>query len=476
MEVENMKNDMGVMGLSVMGRNLALNIADHDYKVALYNRTYSVGEKVMEETPHQNFTLYKELEDFVNSLSTPRKIIIMVKAGKPVDLVIDSLIPLLDEGDIIMDGGNSFFVDTIRRHKALSDQKLRYLGVGISGGEEGARFGPSIMPGGDKEAYSHVEKILQDISAKAYGEACTAYIGDNGAGHFVKTIHNGIEYADMQLIAESYALLKHVGHLSNQELAETFTTWNEGELDSYLIEITSEIFKVKDPDSDNDLIDVSLDKAEQKGTGKWTAEEALNTGTDASLLASAVFARFMSANKVERVVAENVLTYTGERSLITDRFEFVEKVRKALYASKIIAYAQGFDLMRNAAKEYGWDLNYGEIAKIWREGCIIRAKFLDKITEAFDKDKDLDNLMLDENFKASITEYQSTLREVASTAILNGISTPALASAISYYDAYRTGHSSANLIQAQRDFFGAHTFERTDKEGYYHHEWGQKDA
>ncbi|HZJ87398.1 MAG TPA: NADP-dependent phosphogluconate dehydrogenase [Erysipelothrix sp.] len=471
-----MKNDIGVMGLAVMGRNLALNIADHDYKVSLFNRTYSVGEKVMEETPHDNFTLYKELEDFVNSLSAPRKIIIMVKAGRPVDLVIDSLIPLLDEGDIIMDGGNSFFEDTIRRHKALSEKGLRYLGVGISGGEEGARFGPSIMPGGDKEAYSHVEDILVDISAKAYGEACTTYIGDNGAGHFVKTIHNGIEYADMQLIAESYALLKHVGKLSNKELAETFTEWNKGELDSYLIEITSQIFNVKDPDSDNDLIDVILDKAEQKGTGKWTADEALNTGTDASLLASAVFARFMSANKGERVVASTKLDFSGDVTLVDDKLEFVEKVRQALYASKIIAYAQGFDLMKNAAKEYGWELNYGEIAKIWREGCIIRAKFLDKITEAYNKDKDLDNLMLDENFKDSIQKYQTTLREVSSIAIQNGISAPAFLNAISYYDSYRTAHSSANLIQAQRDFFGAHTFERVDKEGSFHYEWGNEDA
>ncbi|NLW15690.1 MAG: NADP-dependent phosphogluconate dehydrogenase [Erysipelothrix sp.] len=471
-----MKNNIGVMGLAVMGRNLALNIADHGYTVSLFNRTYAVGQEVMEETPHKNFTLYEGLEEFVSSLEAPRKIIIMVKAGRPVDLVIESLIPLLDKGDIIMDGGNSFFEDTIRRHKEVSAQGLHYLGVGISGGEEGARFGPSIMPGGDREAYAEVENILLDIAAKAYGEPCTTYVGDDGAGHFVKTVHNGIEYADMQLIAESYSLLKHVGGLSNDELAETFDTWNKGELDSYLIEITAEIFKVKDDKTDKHLIDVILDKAEQKGTGKWTVQEGLNTGTDVSLLASAVFARMMSSNKVQRVVAQNKLNYFGERSLIEDKDAFVEKVRQALYASKIIAYAQGFDLMKNAAKDYGWDLNYGEIAKIFRAGCIIRAKFLDKITEAYDKDKNLDNLMLDESFKTSIDAYQATLREVAALAIQNGISAPAFTNAISYYDAYRTSDSNANLIQAQRDFFGAHTFERTDMDGAYHHEWGNKDA
>ena len=466
-----MKNNIGVMGLAVMGRNLALNIADHGYKVALFNRTYSVGEKVMEETPHENFTLYKSMEDFVNSLESPRKIIIMVKAGKPVDLVIESLIPLLDDGDIIMDGGNSYFEDTIRRHSTLNEKGLRYLGVGISGGEEGARFGPSIMPGGDKEAYSHVENIILDIAAKAYGEPCATYIGDNGAGHFVKMVHNGIEYADMQLIAESYALLKHVGKLTNEELADAFTSWNKGELDSYLIEITSEIFKVKDEETGKHLIDVILDKAGQKGTGMWTVQESLKTGTDASLLASAVFARFMSSQKEHRIDASKVLEFKGNPIIVEDKEAFVEKVRQALYASKIIAYAQGFDLMKRAAKEYNWNLEYGEIAKIFREGCIIRAKFLNKITEAYEINPNLENLMLDVNFKERIDAYQGTLREVASTAIMSGISIPAFTTAISYYDAYRTKDSSANLIQAQRDFFGSHTFQRVDKEGTYHYDW-----
>lgn len=468
-------NNIGVMGLAVMGSNLAHNMANHGYKVALFNRTYSVGEKVMAEDPNDNFTLYENVEDFVNSLEKPRKIVIMVKAGKPVDMVIDQLIPLLDKGDIIMDGGNSFFKDTIRRHTHVNEQGLRYLGVGISGGEEGARIGPSIMPGGDREAYSHVEDILIDISAKAYGEACVTYIGDGGAGHFVKMVHNGIEYADMQLIAESYSLLKHIGQLDNAALHETFKTWNEGELDSFLIEITTNIFKVKDPDSDYHLIDVILDKAEQKGTGMWTVQESLNTGTDASLLASAVFARFMSANKQERINASTKLNYVGDKVEIEDVKSFVEEVRQALYASKIIAYAQGFDLMKRSAKENNWDLNYGEIAKIWREGCIIRAKFLDRITDAYDHNPALENLMLDDTFNQVLESYQPTLRKIAGLAINNGISIPAFTNAIAYFDAYRTGNSSANLIQAQRDYFGAHTFERIDKEGYFHHEWSEQD-
>lgn len=471
-----MKNDIGVIGLAVMGSNLALNIADHGYKVALFNRTYSVGEAVIKENPHENFELYREIETFVSSLKTPRKIVIMVKAGKPVDLVIESLLPLLEKGDIIMDGGNSFFEDTISRYNALTDKGFNYLGVGISGGEEGARFGPSIMPGGSKEAYKHVEAILTDISAKAYGEPCCTYIGESGAGHYVKMVHNGIEYADMQLIAESYSLLKHIGKLSNDELAATFDQWNQGELDSYLIEISAEIFKTLDLDTGKHLVDVILDKAEQKGTGKWTVQEALNTGTDGSLLASAVFARFMSSQKAQRTNAANVLSFIGNPVEIEDKTQFIEDVRQALYVSKIIAYAQGFDLMKNAASQHNWNLNFGEIAKIFRAGCIIRAKFLDTITDAFNEDAHLENLMLDGFFKERIDAYQQTLRRVASYAIQCGISVPAFTNAIAYYDAYRTESSSANLIQAQRDFFGAHTFERTDKEGSFHHEWSNLNA
>lgn len=467
------KNDIGVIGLAVMGSNLALNMADHGYDVALYNRTYSVGEKVMAENPHDHLHLYEELSDFVASLSAPRKIVLMVKAGAPVDRVIDGLIPLLDQGDIIMDGGNSNFRDTIRRTEAIEAQGLRYLGVGISGGEEGARFGPAIMPGGSQDAYAHVSAILEDISAKAEGEPCCTYIGTDGAGHYVKMVHNGIEYADMQLIAESYSLLKHVGGLNNDELAETFSDWNQGELESFLIEITAQIFKELDPKTGNTLVDMILDTAAQKGTGKWTAEEALNTGTDASLLTSAVFARFMSADKQARVHASKELHYDAPAIEIDDQNAFVNSVKEALYASKIIAYAQGFDLMKRASSEYGWNLNFGEIAKVFREGCIIRAKFLNRISEAYDKNSDLANLMLDSYFNEKLTTYQKSLREVSALAIQAGISIPAFTNAISYFDSYRNERSNANLIQAQRDLFGAHTFERIDEEGHFHHEWNE---
>ncbi|CAM3668104.1 NADP-dependent phosphogluconate dehydrogenase [Erysipelothrix urinaevulpis] len=466
------KNNIGVIGLAVMGSNLALNIADNGYDVAIYNRTTKVGEDFLATNPHKNLHLYKTMEEFVDSLEKPRKIILMVQAGAPVDKVIESLTVLLDKDDIIMDGGNSNFNDTIRRTQEVEERGFKFLGVGISGGEEGARFGPAIMPGGSEDAYAHVSEILEKIAAKKDGEACCAYIGDNGAGHYVKMVHNGIEYADMQLIAESYSLLKNLGNFSNAELADIFNYWNQGELESYLIEITADIFKVKDPDSDADLIDVVLDKAAQKGTGKWTVEEALNTGTDASLLASSVFARFMSAQKDQRVFAEDLLNVNLENDVEKNQ-ELVEKIRQALYASKIIAYAQGFDLMKNAAIEHDWDLDFSSIAKIFREGCIIRARFLNRIADAYTKNPKLHNLMLDEAFKNTLIDYQDSLREVSVLAIKNGVSIPAFTNAIAYFDAYRQGRSNANLIQAQRDYFGAHTFERIDKEGSFHHQWGE---
>lgn len=464
-----MKNDIGLIGLAVMGSNLALNMADHGYRVSVYNRTTSVGEAFIEKHPHENIALYKELESFVESLEKPRKIILMVKAGGAVDKVIDSLIPLLDKEDIIMDGGNSYFQDTRRRAQFLEEKDIHYLGVGISGGEEGARFGPAIMPGGHPDAYQQVEPILTAISAKKNGEACSTYIGEDGAGHYVKMVHNGIEYADMQLIAESYFLLKHLGQLDNPKIAKVFKDWNEGELESYLIEITSKIFTTKDPKTDAYLVDMILDKAGQKGTGKWTVEEALNTGTDGSLLASAVFARFISSIKEERVEASEQITIDMQKPEVDE--DFIEDVRRALYASKIIAYAQGFDLMKNAAQAYGWQLDFQEIAKIWREGCIIRAEFLDRIAEAYEN-KTLKNLMLADGFKEKLIEYHHSLRKVTALAIEYGISVPAFSSAVAYFDAYRSKHVSANLIQAQRDFFGAHTFERIDEEGHFHHEWG----
>ncbi len=466
------KNNIGVIGLAVMGSNLALNIADHGYDVSVYNRTTSVGEEFVKNNPHERLFLYKTLEEFVDSLEKPRKVILMVQAGMPVDKVIESLIPLMDKDDIIMDGGNSNFRDTIQRTMHVEEQGLKFLGVGISGGEEGARFGPAIMPGGSEEAYSHVSDILESIAAKKDGEACCAYIGDNGAGHYVKMVHNGIEYADMQLIAESYSLLKHLGNFSNQELSNIFADWNQGELESYLIEITADIFKEKDTLTDEYLIDQILDKAAQKGTGKWTVEESLNTGTDASLLASSVFARFMSSQKDQRVNAAKEINLDLETKTIEDQ-ELVEKIRKALYASKIIAYAQGFDLMKNASEAFDWDLDFSSIAKIFREGCIIRARFLNRIADAYTRNPELANLMLDETFKNTLVDYQESLREVNVLAIQNGISIPAFTNAIAYFDAYRQANSNANLIQAQRDYFGAHTFERTDRQGSFHHQWGE---
>ncbi len=464
-------HDVGLIGLRVMGSNLALNMADNGYSVAIYNRTYSVGQQVIKDNPDANLTLFEHLKDFVAALSKPRKVILMVQAGKPVDYVIADLLPLLDQGDIIIDGGNSNFNDTIKRTKELESKGFRYLGVGISGGEEGARFGPAIMPGGSKDSYQYVQPIFEAIAAKADdGLPCVDYIGADGAGHYVKMVHNGIEYADMQLIAESYALLKQLGGLTNKELSEVFNEWNQGELDSYLIEITAQIFKTKDPETNNDLIDMILDRAAQKGTGKWTTEEALNTGTDASLLTSAVYARLMSSKKDERVHASKILKYDAPK-LSMNKKEFVEMVRQALYASKIIAYAQGFDLMKNAAKLHNWDLNFESIAKIFRAGCIIRAKFLNIISDAYGKYKNLVNLMLDDTFSNTLQKYQFNLRKTITKAVIHGVSTPAFTAAISYFDAYRTKNSSANLIQAQRDLFGAHTFERIDKKGDFHHNW-----
>lgn len=469
-------NQIGVIGLAVMGSNLALNMADHGYQVSIYNRTYSVGEKVVADNPHEKLHLYQSIQDFVKSLELPRKIVLMVKAGNAVDKVIEELLPLLDKGDIIMDGGNSNFKDTIRRTKDIESQGFRYLGVGISGGEEGARKGPAIMPGGSKDAYAFVKDILEDISAKYKGEPCANYMGTDGAGHYVKMVHNGIEYADMQLIAESYSILKHVGGFSNDEIGDIFTEWNQGELESFLIEITAQIFKEIDPQSGKHMVDVILDTAGQKGTGKWTAEEALNTGTDASLLASSVFARFMSSQKSARVYAESSFDIHFDLPKINDKKAFIETVRQALYTSKIIAYAQGFDLLANAGKEYGWDLDFGTIARTFREGCIIRASFLNRISAAYNNNSSLSNLMLDDSFKNQLIDYHQSLRDIICTSMQFGISLPAFTTAISYFDAYRTGRSSANLIQAQRDLFGAHTFERVDMEGSFHHEWNDNNA
>ncbi len=395
----------------------------------------------------------------------------MVKAGKATDATIDSLKPYLEEGDILIDGGNTFFQDTIRRNKELSELGLHFIGTGVSGGEEGALTGPSIMPGGQKEAYELVAPILKDIAAKVDGEACTTYIGPDGAGHYVKMVHNGIEYGDMQLIAESYFLLKNVLGLSADELHEVFAEWNKGELDSYLIEITADIFTKKDDETGKPMVDVILDKAGQKGTGKWTSQSALDLGVSLPVITESVFARFISAIKDERVAASKVLAGPNAESYTGDRKALIEAIRKALYMSKIVSYAQGFAQMRAASEEYNWDLQYGDIAMIFRGGCIIRAQFLQKIKEAYDRDPALRNLLLDSYFKEIVEGYQGALREVISVAVQQGIPVPGFSSALAYYDSYRTATLPANLIQAQRDYFGAHTYERVDKEGIFHTEW-----
>ncbi len=468
-----MKKNIGVIGMAVMGKNLALNIADHGYSVSIYNRTTEVMEEVLKENPNSGITGYKTLEDFVASLESPRKIIVMVKAGKPVDAILDQLIPLIDKGDIVVDAGNSFYLDTIRREKYYRDLGFNFVGMGVSGGEEGARFGPAIMPGGSLEAHAHLKPILEAISAKVDGEPCTTYIGTDGAGHYVKMVHNGIEYGDMELISEAYHLLKDVAGLSNKELADVFTEWNKGDLNSYLIEITSHIFKTKDDLSDKDIIDVIKDNAGQKGTGIWTTKESMDLGVHTSVITSAVFARFISARRSERIHAKNLLPVNTTK-IDVNREEFIEKVRLALYLSKIVSYAQGFVLLAEAAKHYNWNLDFKSISKIFRGGCNIRAKFLNRIAEAYEKNPNLENLLLDDYFMDIVKNGLGALREVNSIAVLSGIPVPALNSAISYYDAYRSNALSTNLVQAQRDYFGAHTYERLDREGSFHFEtWGK---
>ena len=468
-----MKKNIGVIGMAVMGKNLALNIADHGYSVAIYNRTYEVTQNVLLENPNANLSGSETLEEFVNLLESPRKIILMVKAGKPVDTFLDTLYPLLDEGDIVVDAGNSFFLDTIRREKSAKEMGINFFGMGVSGGEEGARFGPAIMPGGNKEAHAYLKDMLEAISAKAEGEACTTYIGSDGAGHYVKMVHNGIEYGDMELISEAYHLLKNVGGLNNEALADVFTEWNKGDLDSYLIEITSEIFKTKDDLSDADIIDVIKDNASQKGTGIWTSKESMDLGIHTSVITSPVYARFISSLREERIRAHAILPSHTQKNTV-DRKEFIEKVRKALYLAKVVSYAQGFALLREAAKQYKWELDFEAIAKIFRGGCIIRARFLNHIAEAYKKNPKLDNLLLDEYFLKIANDSLFSLREINATAILNGVPAPAFSSAVNYYDAYRSDSLSTNLVQAQRDYFGAHTYERLDREGSHHFEsWGK---
>lgn len=464
------KQQIGVIGMAVMGRNLALNIESRGFSVSIYNRSKDKTEQVMAEHSDKRLVPYYSIEDFVNSLEKPRRILIMVQAGKGTDAVIDELRPLLDKGDIIIDGGNAFFEDTIRRNKMLSDEGFNFIGAGVSGGEEGALKGPSIMPGGQKEAYELVAPILEKIAAKANGEPCVAYIGPDGAGHYVKMAHNGIEYGDMQLIAESYSVLKHVVGLTNDELAEVFADWNKGELDSYLTEITADIFKYKDENGDY-LVDMILDAAGNKGTGKWTSQSALDLGEPLSLITESVFARYISAIKDQRVAASKVLKGPEKVAFTGDKQTLIEKVRKALYMGKIISYAQGFAQLKAASEHYNWQLNYGEIAKIFRAGCIIRAQFLQKITDAYTENNNIDNLLLAPYFRKTVEDYQQSLRDVICLAVSQGIPVPTLSAAIAYYDSYRSAVLPANLIQAQRDYFGAHTYKRIDKEGVFHTDW-----
>ena len=468
------KQQFGVVGLAVMGKNLALNVESRGYSVAVFNRTYQKTEDFLNnEAKGKNFVGAKTIEEFVDSLEKPRKIMLMVQAGPATDATIASLKPLLDEGDILIDGGNTYFNDTIRRNAELDESGIHFIGTGVSGGEEGALKGPSIMPGGQKEAYEKVAPIFEAISAKVDNEPCVTYIGPDGAGHYVKMVHNGIEYGDMQLICEAYFIMKHVLGFGADELHEVFAEWNKGELDSYLIEITADIFKKKDDETGKPLVDVILDTAGQKGTGKWTSQSSLDLGVPLPVITESVFARFISAMKEERVKASKVLNgpTAQTKPYEGDKDELVEAIRKALYMSKIISYAQGFAQMRAASEENNWNLNYGDLAMIWRGGCIIRAQFLQKIKEAYDRDPQLANLLLDPYFKEIVESYQDSLRKVITIAMERGIPVPGFASAIAYYDSYRTETLPANLLQAQRDYFGAHTYQRIDKEGVFHTEW-----
>ena len=485
-------SDIGLIGLAVMGQNLALNIADHGYKISVYNRTYSKTENFLNSnTANHNLIGFESLKSFVDSLQTPKKIVIMVQAGKATDAVIDTLVPLLNNGDIIIDGGNAKWTDTISREKSLKEKNILFVGSGVSGGEEGARFGPSLMPGGSKDAWNHISSIWNAISAKVDentgkpiegaspgkpiegGVSCSAYIGENGAGHYVKMVHNGIEYGDMQMICEAYHLMALVLKLEPYEIGQIFEEWNKGQLDSFLVEITADILKQKDPRTNLPFVDVVMDAAGQKGTGKWTSVNALDMGVPAPTVAEAVFARCLSAIKDERTQASDILTGPTISENIQNKDEIIQAIHDALYCSKICSYAQGFQLMREAQKEYDWSLNFGEIAQIWRGGCIIRAAFLQKITEAFTNNPNLSNLLIDGHFKECINKYQHNWRKVISIAIQSGIPVPTFSSALSYYDGYRNNRLPQNLLQAQRDYFGAHTYERVDEDRgkFFHLEW-----
>ena len=463
--------NIGVVGLAVMGSNLARNLASREgNRVAVYNRSYDKTELLVSEHPEANFIAASDIDGFVASLAKPRTAIIMVQAGAGTDAVISQLAERFEPGDIIVDGGNALYTDTIRREKDVSAKGIHFVGAGISGGEEGALKGPSIMPGGTKESYATLGPILESIAAVAEGEPCVTHIGSDGAGHFVKMIHNGIEYADMQLIAEAYDLLRQSGGFSPAEIAEIFTQWNSGELESYLIEITAEVLKQVDAKTGEPFVDVVLDAAGSKGTGVWTVQTALNLGTPVSGIAEAVFARSLSSQAAQRN-GKPQLPSNAQSWNVEDKPAFVEAVRRALYASKIVAYAQGFDAIRAGAAEFDWDINLGEVAKIWRGGCIIRAQFLNRITDAYRNNEQLLSLLFDQYFLEAIDSSVAAWREVVAMAALSGIPAPAFSSSLSYYDGLRAERLPAALVQGQRDFFGAHTYKRVDMPGTFHTLW-----
>ncbi|MCK0115603.1 NADP-dependent phosphogluconate dehydrogenase [Isoptericola sp. S6320L] len=467
---------IGVTGLAVMGRNLARNFARHGYTVAVHNRSYGKTRSLVEEAGHEgDFVPSETMADFVASLERPRKVVIMVKAGAATDAVIDELLPLLEEGDIVVDAGNAHFPDTIRREEALSARGLHFVGTGVSGGEEGALLGPSIMPGGTRESYESLGPILEAISAKVDGTPCCTYVGPNGAGHFVKMVHNGIEYADMQLIAEAYDLLKQGLGASAAEIGQIFAEWNTGDLESFLIEITADVLQHVDAETGSAFVDIVLDQAEQKGTGRWTVQNGLDLGVPITGIAEATFARALSGSVPQREAGRAALpAHTQAWEVGTDdasRARFVEDVRLALYASKVVAYSQGFDQIAAASAENGWDIDRGAMARIWRGGCIIRARFLNRITEAYERDANLPLLLADEYFTDAVGNGLAAWRRVVAGAAQNGVPTPAFSSSLAYYDGVRAERLPAALIQAQRDFFGAHTYRRTDRYGTFHTQW-----
>src|SRR5215831_8678588 len=464
--------DIGLIGLGVMGENLVLNMESKGFSVAVFNRTTDITEKFAAgRAKGKNIRPTTTLEEFVTALKKPRIVMMMVKAGAPVDSVISQLVPLLERDDIMIDGGNSLFTDTQRRGKELEAKGIHFVGMGVSGGEEGALKGPSLMPGGSRESWEIIAPIFRKIAAQVDGEPYCRYMGPNGAGHYVKMVHNGIEYGDIQLICEAYAILKDILEMQASELADVFAEWNKGELDSYLIQITSEIFRKIDPDTGRPLVDMILDKAGQKGTGIWTLQAAITQSVVISTINAAVEARVLSAQKEERVAASKILPQPRVRKFKGNRPRFIDAIRDALYASKIVSYAQGMELLRSGSTEYKWNLNLSDIATIWRGGCIIRAKFLNRIVQAYRRDPALHNLLLDRYFTRAIKKAQPKWRVVLSAAIKHGVAAPAFSASLAYFDSYRSARLPANLLQAQRDFFGAHTYERVDKPGVFHTEW-----